>query len=93
MNSDIKEIKEREIIHSEPEKKKSNSKIYFFIIAISALLATNIYFYVKYKSSGEKLYTITLQKESLQIEIDRIEAELDNIQLGGINTTTSLVAA
>ena len=58
---------------------KDKSKIYFFIIAIVALLATNVYFYVKYKSSGEKLYTLTLQKEKLQIEIDRIEAELDNV--------------
>jgi len=63
----------------EPKNIKDKSKIYFFILAIVALLATNVYFYVKYKSSGEKLYTLTLQKEKLQIEIDRIEAELDNI--------------
>ncbi|WP_149912493.1 hypothetical protein [Sphingobacterium cavernae] len=63
----------------EPKGNKDKSKIYFFIVAIIALLATNVYFYVKYKSSGEKLYTLTLQKEKLQIEIDRIEAELDNI--------------
>lgn len=61
-------------------KKKESSKIYFFIIAIAALLLTNVYFFVKYKSSGEKLYTVALQKEKLQREIDRIEAELDNIQ-------------
>ena len=58
---------------------KDRSKIYFFSIAIIALLLTNVYFYVKFKSSGEKLYTVALQKEKLQIEIDRIEAELDNI--------------
>lgn len=63
----------------EPQQKKDNSKIYFFIIAIAALLATNVYFYIKYKSSGEKLYTIAIQKQDLQIEIDRIEAELDNL--------------
>jgi hypothetical protein len=61
-------------------KKKESSKVYFFIIAIAALLLTNVYFYVKFKSSGEKLYTVALQKEKLQIEVDRIEAELDNIQ-------------
>ncbi|MBD1428295.1 MULTISPECIES: hypothetical protein [Sphingobacterium] len=64
---------------NEIKSNKDKSKIYFFIVAIIALLATNVYFYVKYKSSGEKLYTLTLQKEKLQIEIDRIEAELDNI--------------
>ncbi|MGO1244526.1 MAG: hypothetical protein ACTJHT_06460 [Sphingobacterium sp.] len=63
----------------EEPAKKNNSKIYFFIIAIAALLATNVYFYVKFKSSGEKLYTMAIQKQDLQIEIDRIEAELDNL--------------
>lgn len=64
---------------TESQSGRNRSKIYFFIIAISALLATNIYFYVKFKSSGEKLYTITIQKQDLQIEIDRIEAELDKL--------------
>lgn len=64
-------------------KKKDSAKMYFFVIAIVTLLMTNVYFYVKFKSSGEKLYTIALQKENLQIEIDRIEAELDNIQREG----------
>lgn len=61
------------------QPQKTNSKVYFFIIAIAALLATNVYFYIKFKSSGEKLYTATIQKQDLQIEIDRIEAELDNL--------------
>lgn len=65
--------------YPEEPSKRSSSKIYFFIIAIAALLATNVYFYVKFKSSGEKLYTMAIQKQDLQIEIDRIEAELDNL--------------
>lgn len=69
---------QEEANHTLP-KHNNNSRIYFFIIAIAALLATNVYFYVKFKSSGEKLYTMTLQKQDLQIEIDRIEAELDNL--------------
>ncbi|MGV6946146.1 hypothetical protein [Sphingobacterium kyonggiense] len=77
----------------EPVGKRDNSKIYFFIIAIAALLATNIYFYVKFKSSGEKLYTVTLQKENLQTEIDRIEAELDNLKAQNVVPTEELNAA
>lgn len=73
--------------------KRDSSKIYFFIIAIAALLATNIYFYVKFKSSGEKLYTVTLQKESLQSEIDRIEAELDNIKNQNMGANETFQAA
>ncbi|TYP91534.1 MbeD/MobD like protein [Sphingobacterium allocomposti] len=79
--------------HEEPPK-RNNSKIYFFIIAIAALLATNIYFYVKFKSSGEKLYTMAIQKQDLQTEIDRIEAELDNlIALRAADTDASLEAS
>ncbi|PRD51455.1 hypothetical protein C5749_17700 [Sphingobacterium gobiense] len=76
--------------YSEEPSKRSNPKIYFFIIAIAALLATNVYFYVKFKSSGEKLYTVAIQKQDLQIEIDRIEAELDNlvsVKVAGVDST------
>lgn len=78
----------------EEPPKRNNSKIYFFIIAIAALLATNVYFYVKFKSSGEKLYTMAIQKQDLQIEIDRIEAELDNlISLKNENPDNALEAS
>lgn len=76
--------------YPEEPSKRSNSKIYFFLIAILALLATNVYFYVKFKSSGEKLYTMAIQKQDLQIEIDRIEAELDNLlvlNMAGIDSS------
>ncbi len=92
MKTDVNKIDSTEA-QAAPVVKRDNSKIYFFVIAIAALLATNIYFYVKYKSSGEKLYTVTLQKENLQIEIDRIEAELDNIKSEGITNTAALVSA
>ena len=75
--------------YQEEPTKRSNSKIYFFIIAIAALLATNVYFYVKFRSSGEMLYTMAIQKQYLQIEIDRIEAELDNLtalQVDGVDS-------
>lgn len=71
---------------------RNNSKIYFFIIAITALLATNVYFYVKFKSSGEKLYTMAIQKQDLQTEIDRIEAELDNLAEIDVTETDSALA-
>lgn len=72
---------------------RSNSnKVYFFVIAILALLATNVYFFLKFKSSGEKLYTVTLQREGLQTDIDRIEAELDNIRHQAVEFTPEFIA-
>lgn len=74
----------------EDEKKRDSSKVYFFIIAIAALLATNIYFYVKFKTNGEKVYALTVEKENLQVQIDRIEAELDKIDVENIQLTPEM---
>ncbi|MCL7988847.1 hypothetical protein M8998_12930 [Sphingobacterium sp. lm-10] len=88
---------DRAELEREEEKKAPqsgvNRNIYFFIIAIAALVATNVYFYIKFRSSGEKLYTVTLQRENLQTDIDRIEAELDNASNQGVDYTTDLEAS
>lgn len=59
--------------------KRDTTKIYFFILAIAALLATNIYFYIKYQASEERAYGISTEKVYMQDEIDRIEAELNRL--------------
>lgn len=84
MNSEVVSSKK------EDEKKKDSSKVYFFIIAIAALLATNIYFYVKFKTNGEKVYALTVEKENLQVQIDRIEAELDKIDIENVKLTPEM---
>lgn len=68
---------------------RDSTKIYFFVVAIVALLATNIYFYVQYKSTNEVVDEITHEKISLQAEVDRIEIELnrldaENMRLSGV---------
>lgn len=61
------------------EKSKPSSKIYFFIIAIAALLATNIYYAIRYKNLGNQVEVLNSQKNQLEIEVDRIEAELNRV--------------
>src|SRR5690606_10030151 len=56
---------------------KDNSRIYFFVIAIVALLATNVYFYVKYKTSDERVAVLSDDKSRLEAEIDRQETTLN----------------
>lgn len=58
---------------------RDSTKIYFFVIAILALVATNIYFYVKYKTSNEQVTEVIYEKIGLQAEIDRIEIELNRL--------------
>ncbi len=65
--------------NSEITPLKKSSKIYFFIIALATLLATNIYYVVEYKSLGKKVEFLSSEKHQLQTEVDRIEAELDKI--------------
>ena len=88
---------DRAELEREEEKKAPqsgvNKNIYFFIIAIAALVATNVYFYIKFRSSGEKLYTVTLQRENLQTDLDRIEAELENTNNQGVEYTSELEAS
>ncbi|GAA4781927.1 hypothetical protein GCM10023231_06920 [Olivibacter ginsenosidimutans] len=75
------------------EKGKDGPKIYFFILAILALIATNIYFYVKYKHSDELHGTVLSEKTQMETELDRIEVELDRVTKQNVELTESLRAA
>lgn len=61
------------------DSNKDATKVYFFIAAIIALLATNVYFYLKYKNSDSQNITITSEKSQMEAELDRIEMELDRV--------------
>ncbi|SFB91034.1 hypothetical protein SAMN05421747_10246 [Parapedobacter composti] len=81
-------------IDSQPDdNRRDSTKIYFFVVAIAALLATNVYFYVKYKNTGEQVYELTGDKANMQAEIDRIEAELDRLTDENVELNASLQAA
>jgi|GEM_PF-77174 len=72
------------------EKGRESPKIYFFIIAILALLATNVYFYIKYKNSDGQQTTILNEKTQMETELDRIEVELDRVTKENIELTEAL---
>jgi DNA repair ATPase RecN len=62
----------------QPLQKDSN-KIYFLIAVILALLGTNTYLFLKDKKANERILSISDEKTRMQTEIDKIEAELDNV--------------
>jgi len=79
---------------SKPEEiRKDSTKVYFFVVAIVALLATNVYFYVKYKNTGDQVYELTSEKVNMQAEIDRIEAEMDQLTDENIEINAALKAS
>lgn len=61
--------------------KKSSIKIYLFILAILALVATNVYFYIQYKKSSSNVFSMLSEKSQLEAELDRIELELDRVKV------------
>jgi len=86
-------MQERETESGPEETRKDSTKIYFFVVAIAALLATNVYFYVKYKNTDDKVYELTEEKVSMEAEIDRIEAELDRLTDANIELNAVLKSA
>lgn len=59
--------------------KSSAGKIYFFIAALAILIATNVYYFIEYKSLGNKVEQLGSEKFQLEAELDRIEAELNRL--------------
>jgi len=70
--------------------RKDNSKIYFFIVAILALLVTNVYFYIKYRNSTNQNVSIINEQGQMEAELDRIELELDRVTKENIELTEVL---
>lgn len=84
-------MQETDVDSNQPEEgRKDTTKIYFFLVAIAALLAANVYFYIKYKNSGDTVYELTSGKVNMEAEIDRIEAELDRLSDDNIELSESL---
>lgn len=81
-------------VESKPdESRQGSTKIYFFLVAIAALLATNVYFYIKYKNSGDTVYELTSGKVNMEAQIDRMEAELDRLSEENLELSESLKMA
>ncbi|WP_407430005.1 hypothetical protein [Arcticibacter sp.] len=73
-----------------PSPSKDSNKVYFLILVIVALLGTNAYVFLKDKKSEDKVVTLTDEKSRMEIEIDRIEAELDRSKSANINLSAEL---
>jgi predicted RND superfamily exporter protein len=74
----------------EPAPKKDSNKIYFLIVVIAALLGTNVYMALRDKKANERIVTITDEKSRMEVEIDKIEAELDKANNSNLQLTASM---
>lgn len=69
----------------------NSTKIYLFVLAILALVATNVYFYVKYKNSSSNVISMLSEKSQMEAELDRIELELDRVKVENQQLSDDLV--
>ncbi len=78
--------------NTSPEQapKKDSNKIYFLIVVIAALLGTNVYMALRDKKANERIVTITDEKSRMEVEIDKIEAELDKANNSNLQLTASM---
>ena len=71
----------------EPVNKVDRNKVYFLVIVIAALLGINAYLYFKDKQQSNRFVNVSTEKDRLNLEVEKIEAELDKVN--SLNVTLS----
>lgn len=74
----------------DPVNKVDRNKVYFLVVVIAALLGINAYLYIKDKQQSSRFVTVSTEKERLNLEVEKIEAELDKINLLNVNLSEKL---
>lgn len=67
---------------AQPQPKKNSNVIYFLIVVIIALLGTDVYLYVKKNKSDERVVTQADEKTKLEVELDSLEAQVEQVNAG-----------
>ena len=75
----------------DPVNKVDRNKVYFLVVVIAALLGINAYLYIKDKQQSSRFVTVSTEKERLNLEVEKIEAELDKVTLLNVNLNEKLV--
>ncbi|RYG21781.1 MAG: hypothetical protein EOO07_01720, partial [Chitinophagaceae bacterium] len=63
----------------DPVNKVDRNKVYILIFVIIALLGVNAYLYFKDKQQSSRFVTVSTEKDRLNLEVEKIEAELGNV--------------
>ncbi|HEY2583210.1 MAG TPA: hypothetical protein VGI43_15465 [Mucilaginibacter sp.] len=62
--------------------KKNSNVIYFLIVVVLALLATDVYLYLQKNKSDTKIVYQNDEKTKLQTELDSLEAQIEQVNTG-----------
>lgn len=74
----------------DPVNKVDRNKVYFLVIVIAALLGINAYLYFKDKQQSSRFVTVNTEKERLNLEVEKIEVELDKVNSLNVNLSEKL---
>jgi len=72
--------------------KKNSNVIYFLIVVVLALLATDVYLYLQKNKSDTKIVYQNDEKTRLQTELDSLEAQIEQVNVGKTKMSASLQA-
>lgn len=72
--------------------KKNSNVIYFLIVVVLALLATDVYLYLQKNKSDTKIVYQNDEKTRLQTELDSLEAQIEQVNIGKTKMSASLQA-
>jgi predicted RNase H-like nuclease (RuvC/YqgF family) len=73
-------------------QKKNSNVIYFLIAVVVALLGTDVYLYMQKNKSDTKIVYQNDEKTRLQTELDSLEAQIEQVNLGRAKMTTEMQA-
>lgn len=71
--------------------KGDRNKIYFLVIVIMTLLGTNAYLFFKDRQQNERFVNINTEKDRLKLEVEKIEVELDKVNMLNIKLSEKLI--
>src|SRR3954447_18687510 len=74
------------------QPKKNSNVIYFLIVVVLALLATDVYLYLQKNKSDLKIVYQNDEKTRLQTELDSLEAQIEQVNSGKAKLSTEMQA-
>jgi chromosome segregation ATPase len=74
------------------EPKKNSNVIYFLVVVIVALLGTDVYLYMKKNNSDQRIAVQSDEKTKLQVELDSLEAQVEQVNSGKTRMSKELQA-
>jgi len=72
--------------------KKNSNVIYFLIVVVLALLATDVYLYLQKSKSDTRIVYQDTEKTRLQTQLDSLEAQIEQVNSGKAKLSTAMQA-